>query len=379
MAKPSKKDQDQHLSQMGFSDLLAQFVGTDAGSNPMGREYRDPSMSILSPSTPKKKESQSKGNYDTLDMGETETAVLDDISDLLPEDDLGDDYDPAFDALIANAFEEDENVQLRNNLIALGRQYAIKGAEEETETSEVNRSFIKQEQQIEALLNEINTDSIALQRDIELLRATRSRSYKSMADLISAKVSMSNAKLAAIKELSAIQKTKYDISLKLKAAKNEAQGDSGYAASQAIQKLIGLGRGSLIGGSVEDDFTSGASDPGNAAYSDGRAETEIALARDLPPAETDGDKFIAHENEGVEYVLDINRDDDTRQIYAINKDGHVISDYPMPSNQEELSFSINEMAGEATDQLQRRYRLRYNGVDTAEDSSSRSDDSESIF
>ena len=375
-SKPSKakKEDQQHLSQMGFSDLLAQFVGGSDGISPMAREYRDPSMSILPPSSPKKKSRQKSGIYGALDDGETEIAVLDDVSDLLPEDDLDDGYDPSFDQLIASAFEQDENVQLRNNLISLGRQYAIKGMEEETESSEVNRSFAKQEQQIGMLLDEINTDAIALQKDIELLRSMRSRSYKSMADLISAKVSMSNAKLAAIKELSAIQKAKYDINLKMKAAKNESAADSGFAASQAIQKLIGLGRGNLVASDTSEVEFGSSSD-----YTDGRAESQIEMARDLPPAESDGDKFIAYENGGAEYVLDIDRDTDTRQIYAIDGEGNVIPDYPMPSNQNELSFSVNEMAGEATDQLQRRYRLRYNGVDASAETALANNDDDTSF
>ena len=96
-SKPSKakKEDQQHLSQMGFSDLLAQFVGGSDGISPMAREYRDPSMSILPPSSPKKKSRQKSGIYGALDDGETEIAVLDDVSDLLPEDDLDDGYDPS--------------------------------------------------------------------------------------------------------------------------------------------------------------------------------------------------------------------------------------------------------------------------------------------
>ena len=56
---------------------------------------------------------------------------------------------------------------------------------------------------------------------------------------------------------------------------------------------------------------------------------------DIPEPVTDGDKFIQHENEAVEYVLDIDSDDGKR-IYAVNKYGDVVPDYPMPSNPEAL-------------------------------------------
>lgn len=369
-SKPKKKEEKQHLSQMGFSEMLSHFVG-DSDELGLSKDYKDGSMSISSrmlmekPSPSKKEKKSAKGTYGNLDMGDTEEAVLDDVSSLLPEDDLGDDYDPAFDDLIAKAFYEDEDVTLRNSLISMGRQYAIKGMEESSESSEVNKSFVRQEQQIGMLLDELNTDSAALQRDIELLRTMRTRSYKSLADLLSAKVSMANAKLSAIKELSAIQKTKYDINLKMKASRNEDGQNSGFAASQAIQKLLSVGRNNLV--DMDDDYQSvGDMDAGDATFDDGRPETAIARAMDVPIAETDGDKFVEHEGEGVEYVLDIDDETDTRQIYAVDKNGDIVPDYPLPSNPEKLSFSINEAAGEATDQLQRRYRIRRNGEDVGD-------------
>lgn len=383
---PSKKKSNEtpHTSQMAFPDLLAQFVGR-GDSLGMGLDYKDRDMSISSRMlanqekySSKKKPSQSKGNYDGLDMGETEIADLDSVSDLLPEDTLDDDYDPQFDELIAKAFHEDEDVQFRNSLISMGRQYAIKGMEESTEASEVTRAFTKQEQQIGMLIDELNTDALAVQKDIEMLRMMRSKSYKSMADLISTKVAMSNAKLAAIKELSAIQKTKYDINLKLKAAKNGEGADGGFAANQAIQKLLSVGRRNLIASNDDEEYdVVGGDEAGDASFDDGRPETRIELAKDLPPAESDGDKFIQYEADGVEYVLDIDKESDTRQIYAVNRDGDVIPDYPMPSNPDQLSFTLNEMAGEATDQLQRRYRIRYNGQDIG-DSANRKNDEESF-
>lgn len=357
---PTQNDRNRKdpIQKSGFSDMLAQFIGVD---DDLGLSSVEPLAPTTLPAKyPRKKE---KSLFEELEVNSTTLDDdLDDITKSIPTIGDDDEYDPEFDSMIAKVFYEDENVQLRNSLMALGRQYSIKGMEEEAETSGVTRAFAKQEQQIYMLLDEINSDAVSLQGDIEFLRTARTRSYKSLADLVSAKVSMSNAKLAAIKELSAIQKAKYDIGLKLKASKNDGGADNSYSASQAIQKLLSVGRKNLI--SDEDSVlvsSDGGSDDTN------RAETALEMARDIPDAVTDGDKFIEHETEGVEYVLDIDRDSDYRQIYAINKDGDVVENYPMPSNQDELAFSINENAGEAVDQLQRRYRLRYNGEDVGSD------------
>lgn len=88
----------------------------------------------------------------------------------------------------------------------------------------------------------------------------------------------------------------------------------------------------------------------------------------MPPAVTDGDKFIEHEREGVEYVLDIGEGGDERNIYAINRHGDIVPDYPLPSDPKSLNFSINEMTGTAVDQLQRTYLLRKNGQEIVHES-----------
>ena len=367
---PSKKKDNslepKHPSQMKFSDMLSQFVamGDDdlgmADSNPSSG-FQIGSKLIQSERKKKSKKEKDDGIFASMDF-EDDSGKIDEssVDEVMPKDEEGfDDYDPTFDEFISKAFYDDEDIHLRNSLISLGRKYAIKGAEENAESSEVSRAFAKQEQQIGMLIDELNSDSIAVQKDIELLRMMRSKSYKSMADLISTKVAMSNAKLAAIKELSSIQKIKYDITLKIKNAKDAAAGDSGASASQAIQKLLSVGRANLTG---SIDMAESSEDNDN-YFDDGRAETRLEMMKDLPPADSDGDKFIEHEGEGVEYVLDIDRDTDTRQIYAVNKYGDVVSDYPLPSDPDQLSFSMNELTGEATDQLQRHYRIRYNGQD----------------
>lgn len=366
-----KDTQETRPSQMKFGDLLQQYVGIQTSNTPIRVSGNgisiSPALTEMEESVAKdtKKKSDRGSSYGRVVFEDDDTDLessFKELSEMMPEND---DYDSAFDDLIEDAFRDDEDVQFRNSLIAMGRKYAIKGMEEETESSEVNRSFVKQEQYIEMAIEELNRDAAAIQRDLEMLRMSRTRSYKALSDLASAKTSNITAKLGAIKQLTDIQKAKYDISMKLKRERDGGGNDSGYAATQAVQKLLGIGRANLLGAD-EYELTTSIEEPGNADYDDGRPESAIQRTLDIPEAVTDGDKFIQYENDGVEYVLDVDRDTEHKQIYAINKNGDVVPDYPMPSNPNQLQFSVNEVIGEATDQLQRRYRLRYNGEDVGD-------------
>lgn len=361
---PAIPDKEKEKAESKFGSMLAQFVGT--GDRLSG--FSSESFSITpatrltqekKPSSPTPKKKKDRDLFDNNLQGGLDLNELDDLVEGKDEDD---EYDEAFDDLIETAFIEDEDVTFRNSLIAMGRRHAIKSLEEDPDTSEISRAFVRQEQAVEDLITEINKDTVAINRDIEMMRSLRTKNYKSMADLISARVSFANVKLSAIKELNSIQKTKFELKAKMKKGDDEL-GEGGVGATQTIQKLFSIGRQNLVG-AVDDDVLgsnpSGGNDPD---YNANAALTEIHDEAPLPPPSTDGEKFIAYEDEGVEYVLDIDSSTDDRQIYAVNKHGDVISDYPLPSNPDQLNFQINELAGEATDQLQRRYRLRRDGED----------------
>ena len=374
--KKPEENTTEHLSQMSFGKLLEQFVGDDTGGSLSS--YSSDGFSI-SPATlsgakkskdkkerPKANEESDSG-YDTGFDDDDFSMSLEDITEFDGEDDIG--YDENFDIMIEGIFESDENVEFRNNLIALGRKYSIKGLEEATESSEVNRAFIRQEQALGALMEAVSVDENAIQRDIEMLRAQRTRNLKGMADILSVKSGYHTTKLNIIKEMNAIASKKFDITMKMKKEKNEGAQDTGMAATQAVQRLLSIGRNSLMPDD-EDEYVDISSGSNGAKKSDDDsiydAQDQIHLASDVPEASSDGDFFIEHEGEGVEYVLDISSEDDSRQIYAVNRHGEVVEDYPMPSNPDQLKFQLNELAGEATDQLMRTYRLRRDGVDVEE-------------
>lgn len=316
--------------------------------------------------TKKKKKKKDKGLTSDLIDEEFEIGALDNDADELRSF-VNQSYDPEFDDLIENLFEEDEDTALKNNLVSLGRKYA-RMVGTDAETSEISKAFSKREKALDDFIEELDRDSAGVQRDIEIMRGLRSRNYKALSDLISARSSMYNVKLSAIKQLTDITKSKFDLSMKMKKSEGD-MGDSSNIASQAVQKLLGAGHKSLIDSVGGRAAISGAI---KTEYPDGSSSIEYDISDPDPDElhdmndeynDSDGDKFIKYENEDVEYVVDFDTDNDSKTIYAINKDGDLVEDYPMPSNIDDLAFNINELSGYATDQLHRSYKVRYNGVD----------------
>ena len=82
---------------------------------------------------------------------------------------------------------------------------------------------------------------------------------------------------------------------------------------------------------------------------------QLELSKDVVG---DGAKFLKYEGLGAHYVLE-ETEDGTRRVYAEDKDGNVIEDYPVPKDVDELRFEINQKNNTAIDQLQRKYEYRY--------------------
>ena len=215
--------------------------------------------------TKKKKKKKDKGLTSDLIDEEFEIGALDNDADELRSF-VNQSYDPEFDDLIENLFEEDEDTALKNNLVSLGRKYA-RMVGTDAETSEISKAFSKREKALDDFIEELDRDSAGVQRDIEIMRGLRSRNYKALSDLISARSSMYNVKLSAIKQLTDITKSKFDLSMKMKKSEGDME-DSSNIASQAVQKLLGAGHKSLIdsvggraaiSGAIKTEYPDGSS------------------------------------------------------------------------------------------------------------------------
>jgi len=378
-----------HLSDMPFTQMLASFANGSMDLVPQSSGMSLAMRQDLKPSRRPPKE-ESKTTFSTQeDEIDEEAADQDLLFDVYREEMSVDSlraermrktadeeefpYREDFDDLIEGAFQDDEDVAFRNSLIAMGRKYAIKGMEEDQGTSEVSRAFSQQEKAIYDILEENRQVSMALQNDIDFMRMARTRNFKSLSDMIEVRASLLDGRLRAIQELNRVAEKKFTLTAKVKEA--EGDEDGAMTATRAVQKIFSMGRGALALETGPGDsggrstFSTESVDSADDIYdSDERPENVIMRESDLPPAVTDGDKFIEHEREGVEYVLDIGEGGDERNIYAINRHGDVVPDYPLPSDPNSLNFSINEMTGTAVDQLQRTYLLRKNGQEIVHES-----------
>ena len=258
-------------------------------------------------------------------------------------------------------FDSEESDELRNGLVSMGRKYA-RDTGISSENSEITKTFSDSEKKLKSLYDEISKDKVNIQKDIDQLRSlTRGKNYKALSDLNSAKTSFHTTQLQAIKEMNAIKKAQFEMRMKERAAKMASGGDgSEDISTNTIRSLFGAGRNDIvnaaggyskvsgaIGNTISDSFQSDLSDE----------EIEEKYFANEPDEVTDGDKFLEYEGQGVEYTLLVDDDNSPIEVVAKDREGHVIPDYPMPSNVDQLQFNINMTTQSAEDELHRKYRV----------------------
>lgn len=289
-----------------------------------------------------------KSNGDTTKFSNKEIKKLNRKLDKLTIDN-GISVDDIFDSIELN----DQNANVRSALIGMGRKYA-RSHEVSDEDNEVARSFSPQELKLDDLYNEVSSDIVQIEKDLTEMRAMRTgRNTQRMNELITAKAQYHNLRLSILKEQSSIKKTQYDI--KAKVDREKGQGiDDGLVSSSIIQSVFGMGHDTLLDSVGGRAASSGAS---NGNIQEQTYDSYVEVDETEYDGDSDGDKFIKYENAGVDLVLE-EAVDGSRRIYAEDKDGNPIPDYPLPTNLESLTFDINHRAGVATDQLQRNYKYR---------------------
>lgn len=306
--------------------------------------------------------SQSSKNYKSKDekminrLNENAKKLID-SSKLLEADE--------FDAFLDDdsIFSAEENIEMRNNLVSMGRKYARESAETK-ENSEINKTFADSDKRLKALFDEVSRDKESLQKDIDRLRVP-GRGGKNLSDMISAKNNMHTTQLQIIKEINQMKKSMYDLKAK-EAAKKEAENAMGNDInSNTLQSIFSSAKTNLInnvggyssvsGSSDDDDDDHYTYDVASDEMDDEEIQKRYFNNKDLS---SDGDKFLEYEDRGVEYVLVVDDDDKMQRIFAEDRDGNIIPDYPLPNNVESLSFEIDPIAKTAVDSLHRTYKLR---------------------
>ena len=282
-----------------------------------------------------------------------------DIIAMIEESNASEAYNYAsstIDSVFDDIMEEDENSSIKSNLISLGRKYARTHDDDGT-TSEIDRAFSPQINKLNELLNSVTKDTVDVDKDLLELRMMRSgRNYQRMNELIATKAQLHNTNLSILKELSNIEKTKFDIKSRNAKSAGESQ-DPSVMSGNILQSIFGVGHDALLESVGGREGSSGAMDDTNTDSDDYGESIYSQNFPDLEEDESDGDKFLKYEGMGVEMVLE-EHDDGTKQVYAEDAEGNIITDYPLPKDVNELTFDINRRTGVATDQLQRKYKYK---------------------
>ena len=346
---------------MGSSKLsksLSQFVaGMDATpsiSIPFDDDTIQDSEMIKQVSVQSKeiKESKKKQKKDKFSkIVENGQSIIDDFID----DELAED----FDGFIGSFLLDDEDVDLKRNLLRYGRKYA-RDTQVSGESSEITKAYSESEKLLSELLTEINEDKKQVQNDITNMRMMRTRNYKALSDLIESKAQFHNTALSAIKEMNSMKKAQFELQMKVDKSKKEDQ-ESDATSNRAIQQLFGIGRNNIMESIGGYEGVSGALDAGeyDSDYSSIVDEDKIIHDKYFNDDEpdTDGDLFLKYENLQVKYIL-LYDDENNFEVIAEDEDGNLIPDYPLPSDPSKLEFNISEATGTATDNFANQYILR---------------------
>lgn len=262
-------------------------------------------------------------------------------------------------------FSADEDAEMRNNLISLGRKYARDSAVSK-ESSEITKAFADSEKRLKALYEELDKDKFSLQKDIERMRVP-GRGGKSLAEMISAKNSMQSTQLSIVKEVNALRKSIFDMRQKEAARKESENAGGSDINANTLQSIFSSSRSGLVNSMGGYSGVSGARSDTETEYSgmasDEMDDEEIQRRYFNDDATTtsksdDGSKFLQYEDRGVEYVLLVDSDDKVQDVIAEDRDGNLIPDYPLPNDIDGLSFDIDHTSKMATDNLHRNYNVR---------------------
>lgn len=332
----------------------------DSFNNPFDEDIEQEEIAVVSPTVMERKfdeieianKGKKKAKKDRFSrVIEKGNEIIDEISDGMIDE---------FDIYLENHFADDEDVDLKNTLMHLGRKYA-RDTSITAEGSEISKAFNSNEKILDDLLDEIDKDKTLIQKDIDNMRIMRTKNFKTLSELINTKAQFHNTALSVVKELNSIKKTQFD--LHYKATKNKEEVDENNSAStKAVQQLFGIGRSNLLSSVGGYEEISGAITSEDELASNEYTDAEDAYIQneyfaDDDTVEDDGDKFLKYENLGVQYILLV-EEDGSKQVIAEDRDGNIIPDYPMPSNMDELSFDISETTMTATDDLHRSYIVR---------------------
>ena len=382
LAGKSSFDSDEDLAGISTSESLNPFEGRSSDDEPfdfnLGELSIDSYLQDSGYSDNKKKKSKKSKRQKTYEylFGDLEDdnrpserrkvdKIVETTKRLVESAELAsaEDFDNFLDD--ESIFSAEEDAEMRNNLISLGRKYARDSANSK-ESSEISKTFADSEKRLKALYEELDKDKSSLQKDIERMRVP-GRGGKSLADMISVKNSMQSTQLSIVKEINSLRKNIYDMRQK-EAMRKEAENAGGNDINaNTLQSIFSSSRSNLVnsmGGysGISGSRSNSEEDYGFIVSND--VDDEEIHRRYFTDSDSsnsgssDGSKFLEYEDRGVEYVLLIDEDNKVQGVIAEDKDGLMIPDYPLPNNIEDLSFEIDHFSKMASDNLHRNYHVR---------------------
>ena len=281
------------------------------------------------------------GDNDTLDRLEKLNEKFENTNAKLCDND--------FELVLDSLNDYDEDGDLRDEVIVSGRKYARDFASS-SDNSEITKAFAPMVSKLDTIYKSIAREASAVEEDISRMRTNRSIRPTQLAELINTKTSCYNTQLNIVKAMNDVTKTQIELRNKANSVK---ESDPNGGAQALMQSLFGMDRGSMLSTVDRDD-----DEPDIRNVID---DTDIYSDDDSQSydSDDDGDKFLKYENAGVRMVLE-EFQDSSKVIYAEDRNGNRLHDYPIPKDVDDLKFEVNERAGTAYDQLQRKYEYRSN-------------------
>ena len=246
-------------------------------------------------------------------------------------------------------------------------------------------------------LKETDKFSKELRKRYQELNGSKQRGLSKYAiDLADSVLSSNQTKLNIIKEIASVkknaldQKTKYEAQLaKIEAEMNKAQAqqqssDLGLMGSSYLQNILQYGRKNFINtltgtdGSYDEENYIETND-GMYLEEDGDDNAELLdmieehyedeaelddmissrLSNSRNPRRTDeGNKYIQYEHRKPVIKISLNEETGDYSFFAVDQDGNVLDDYPLPSDDHKLNpirFSLDNSYG--TDKRGRQYKV----------------------
>lgn len=266
-----------------------------------------------------------------------------------------------FDAYV-ETFTYDDDYQLRNNIVSLGRKYG-RETEVDEESSEISQAYAKQEKALDKLETALSSDIDKISDALMKMSASKYGSNsKNYTELVSAKKGYFDSHLNIIKERSKIAKDKIELTMKKKDKEGGgADTNSEFIANRAVQAAFSMNRGSLMS-SIEtysgDDLMESYDEIATRALEEDEKKNASSNSKKFLYNDTDV-SYIDFENKNIQEILLWDKEAcKPVEFIAEDDDGIVYDEYPFP-NIDNCSFEVMDQLMQATDNFSRTYTVRY--------------------